>query len=420
MLKHLNRCLFGIVFIVFGVVFELHYLVVGQAVYGDGRMYYSYARATAIKGSLDIKEELYHRWSPESNNAAIPHEILGEKFDYPHQTVGPILFWSPLIKIGQEIANTLNLLGANIRTHGYSDFYQQIVGLSTVLIFSVAVYILFNRLVKNYDTQLVAVAILFFCLTTNLFYYSSIDVLNTHVFSFVLSTLILIRLFDKKELGVLVGFLLGMLVANRTNDIIIFLPLLIYKVFSNFSMDQLVKLAGGFIAGVLPQIAVWLVQFRSPLPPVLGNTWWNLTPQVWVSNIWSIFTGFPQGLLFSSPIVIGSILTFKFNKTNLLLLIGILLQLLVISSWYAPFGGESYGVRFLISSYPILIFWLAEFLNKHKFSGFAVVVIGLVLTVVNFTNILIFMLNHTGHNQTGLDPETHFRLNRLLEILRFR
>ena len=168
-----------------------------------------------------------------------------------------------------------------------------------------------------------------------------------------------------------------------------------------------------FLPALSPQLAVWWIQFRSLLPPVIGSTWWFLIPEKLVSNLDIVLFSFPNGLLFSSPIALFSILTEEYNKTNMLLLAGVILQCIIITSWYSPLGGESYGVRFLISCYPILITWFAIFIDKYEFSRSIIFPLMLTLTIFNFANILYFMLNFTGQNGTGLDQET---LNRLMKF----
>ena len=228
------------------IVYLVHFLVVGQAVYGDGRMYYSYARAMAIRNSLDISQELNHRWTSESNNDLVPHVEEQYSFDYPHQTVGPILFWSLVLKVVNFVVIGFNSVGAKMLIHVYSDLYHYTVGFATILAFTLSNYLLYLNLIKKVKPIFAIYAIIFFCFTTNLFYYSSIDLLNTHAFSYILSVLILIRFLNKTSLGVLDGLLFGMLISNRTNDAVIYFPFLLSLILRDFFLEMCYILCVGF------------------------------------------------------------------------------------------------------------------------------------------------------------------------------
>ncbi len=105
---------------------------------GDGHMLYLIAQSTAL--DLD--------WNFNNNLAAFgdpwgqPINATGRK-EIPHP-VGPALLWTPLIWIahaGASVANTV--AGASIPTHGYTEWHQRFVFLSSLAAAFLAV--LFGR-----------------------------------------------------------------------------------------------------------------------------------------------------------------------------------------------------------------------------------------------------------------------------------
>ena len=161
--------------------FLLHYLVVGQATYGDGRFYYSYARSLAVDGNRDIQDELGHVWSPSFNNS-YKSDISLPKQPYPVQFLGPSLIWVLPLSLVHQSLRLFNHFGANFSTTGYSDIYQMSLGLFSTLLSSLALtFCLRSQKQPNLKTISVTLA---FLLGTNLIYYLGLDTFNTHFLFF--------------------------------------------------------------------------------------------------------------------------------------------------------------------------------------------------------------------------------------------
>ncbi|HEY5944553.1 MAG TPA: hypothetical protein VIV40_03640 [Kofleriaceae bacterium] len=95
---------------------------------GDGHMMYLMARSTALDLDWDFENDLRdfgdpwaQRRNPTTERKEIPHPI------------GPPLIWTPLIWIAHAGSAVANLFGADIPRHGYTEFDQRFVFLSSVL-----------------------------------------------------------------------------------------------------------------------------------------------------------------------------------------------------------------------------------------------------------------------------------------------
>lgn len=369
--------------IISSFVFLAHYLVIGQAVYGDGRFYYSYARSLAIEGNLDIKDELTHIYSSQFNNTRTP--AIQKFTGYPVQSLGPALFWTPIIFLANIVARP-NGLTAN----GYSDIYQLSVGLFSILLSAVAFEKIGRFLLKKYKPLTVFFTLFLTWTATNLFFYTAIDTVNTHFFSFSLAAIALLEYLDNKKPSLLLtGILAGLAFQNRQMDIIYHLSFfLVYFSQKRKITDLLTYTAAGFIA-ILPQIYVWHLQFGSYLPPLTGAKFWQPDPVSFVNIIFNL----PNGLLFTAPImVIASLFLPSLFRNRYIkwASVSFLLTLIVLSFWFSPTGGASYGQRFLLVFFPLFSLSLAKVLSK--ISSLKVILFTLLLTALSLVHTFIFLL----------------------------
>lgn len=94
---------------------------------GDGHMLYLMARSTALDLDWNFDNDLAGFGDPWGQ----PRNRDGHK-QIPHP-VGPALIWTPLIWIAQVGAYVGNVFGADVPTHGYTNWHQRFVFLSSVL-----------------------------------------------------------------------------------------------------------------------------------------------------------------------------------------------------------------------------------------------------------------------------------------------
>lgn len=135
---------------------------------GDGHMLYLMARSTALDFDWNFDNDLHDFGDPwnQSRNRAGHKQI-------PHP-IGPALIWTPMIWTAQVGAYVGNIFGADIPTHGYTNWHQRFVFLSSVLAACGAV-LLGRRLAlqvfgSTWSATYAAIAIL---LGTSLTYYAT-------------------------------------------------------------------------------------------------------------------------------------------------------------------------------------------------------------------------------------------------------
>ena len=95
---------------------------------GDGHMMYLMARSTALDLDWDFKNDLGAFGDPWVQ----PINARTGRKENPHP-IGPALVWTPLVWIAQAGAAVANVFGAEIPGHGYTEWHQRFVFLSSVL-----------------------------------------------------------------------------------------------------------------------------------------------------------------------------------------------------------------------------------------------------------------------------------------------
>jgi len=364
------------------IVFLSHYFLIGQAVYGDGRFYYSYARSLALQGNLDIKDELTHSFSPQGNNSNVPDTT--EFTTYPVQSLGPALFWAPVLKIINSIAETINLAA-----NGYSDIYQISIGLFSILLTSAAFYFLGKLLLNRFKPSTAFFTLLLVWSGTNLFFYTAIDNINTHFFSFSLAVFTLYQYLGKKKPSLLLtGLLAGLAFQNRQPDVLFHIALFLAFLVKDRKLTSIFLYTLSGLTAVTPQILVWLFQFGSVFPPMASQSFWRFTPLTFLSIIFDL----PQGLLYTAPIMLLAIVAMPLITKDRYLKFGAIsfvATLVITSFWWSPLGGASYGPRFLIIFYPLLSISLATLIEK--LTTRKLLILTPLFILINLTHILHFL-----------------------------
>jgi len=351
------RIFSSIFLIISSLIFLAHYILIGQAVYGDGRFYYSYGRSLALQGNLDVSDELTHVFSPKDNNQSTKSESTSQ--DYPVQSIGPALVWSPILFIAHQIA-----LITNLPANGYSDIYQITTGLFSILFTALAFHRLGLTLLKKHRPEVVFVTLILLWAGTNLFFYTALDNINTHFLSFSLAALSLSTYLGKKTPSFfLMGLIAGLAFTNRQMDLLFHAALLGSIIVKTKKISSIIQFSFAFVVGSLPQLFVWYTQRGSFLPPMAGSGFWNLN----LTSIWDIFFNLPRGLLFTAPVMLLALLNLpKFTDTILYKFsaISFIVFLIINSFWWSPLGGAAYGPRFLIVFYPFLSLSLADLISR--------------------------------------------------------
>ncbi|MFA4876914.1 MAG: glycosyltransferase family 39 protein [Methanoregula sp.] len=173
------------------------------------------------------------------------------------------------------------------------------------------------------------------------------------------------------------GILAGLFLFNRPPDAVLLLPILGYVLFLHRNRLHYFLAAG--IAGGLPFLCYNYFIFGNVFGGYIKNiALFHLDWQFW-TNFLALLISPNRGLLVYSPVLILAIIGFflldmiKNRKIALLLKwFGpvILLDVLVYCFFYDWMGGYSFGPRFLTGLLPVLVLYLAVFLEFFKNSKF--------------------------------------------------
>ncbi|MBI3577692.1 glycosyltransferase family 39 protein [Candidatus Gottesmanbacteria bacterium] len=340
-----SRRWFLIIFLVYLLGFFAHALYLKKTVYGDGVFYYSWLRSLVVDHNINFTNEYeyFHINQPMTATG-----LLANKY-----AIGPALFWAaPFLVTHTVVGGT-----------GYELPYQLHVGATSVF-FALFGLALLYRLLRQFFKEIPALfTTLTIAFATNLFFYGSLDTVNSHALSFFAATLYLTFLVQKKRNWVAIGLSLGLLGIIRTQDLLYAVLLVPFAVHRGLFLFII-----GLFVGFLPQIISWQALYGTfwASPYITGGESFNLLRP----HVLSVLFSTKSGLFLYAPILLlGTIgLFFWKNKLRQWVLAVIILELFVVSTWSTWWQGASYGGRMFVSSLPLFAFgiaWVFEWLSRR-------------------------------------------------------
>lgn len=374
------------------LVFLAHTAVTQTAIFADGRFYFALTRSLVKDFDLNLINE-YHTLGVEpllnSRGLAINK--------YPP---GVSLFWLPLFGVTDALIRTANLLlGADISTDGFSLPYQTAVAATSAGLGVLGLYLVYSFLQKFFSQRISFLTAFTLLLTTNLFFYIAVEPINSHAVSFFAASLFVFYFLKKwspkmNSSDFLLGLIGGVAALVRTQDVLIMLlPAAAWSKRPQ-KIKRTVLLGLGFLTGFLPQIGLWKLFFNTFWKsPFLDEGFNFFRPQVL-----HVLLNPQNGLFLLTPVTLISLIgLFLFRKKNrqlfYLALAYFLLQLYLVSSWRGYAQGGSFSIRMLISTYPLLAFGLAAFLERAKTVlgwGKTAALVG-VFSIINFGLIFAYL-----------------------------
>lgn len=375
-----NKVLFITVFIIATLLFLAHFWIVGKAVYGDGRYYYSYLPAVFINHTLDFSKIYPHFDIPKWQ--LTPEHIPANKYSF-----GPALFWSLPYIFSYGISFLFQAKDP------FAIYLQIPVGLWTVALAVVGLYFLWRGLLFLFSKKTATITSISIFFATNILFYGSVDVLNSHAITFFLSSLLLYLWLKKPSIitEILQGVCIGLLMLTRLQEaVFLILPL------STLFLQKRKSIFFTFfsaVAAFLPQIfiwhGIWGTWFQSPY--LRAETFDFLHPQ-----ILGVLLSDANGLVMWTPIISFAIVgLFLFVKKNITqgvpLLLIFLSELYIIASWSTWWQGASFSGRMFVSSAPIFAIGLGYLFEKHAFKKLRYILVGL-FSLLNILLIFYFLL----------------------------
>jgi hypothetical protein len=371
-----------------------------KLIWSDSEGYYQYLPAIFSGG--DLKHLNYGVPLENGNNLNIFH-------------IGVAILEAPFYLIADFFA-----LIFGYERDGRSDIYMFFLGIGAAFYLSAGMYFMQRFLSYFFDWKTVIMALLLSFFGTNLYYYSTIEVGMSHVYSFFLFSVFLFlikRFHDKLNLStaLLVGLVAGLIIVIRPNNGIIILALIFYGVSS--------------LKGGLQKIIWWLKKFKLVLvmlSAVLFVAFFQMLYWHHVSGKWILFSYGQLGqqffwtkalmgkVLFSpqngffiyAPIMLFSIVGLiwggiKGNRNYFLHLFIWILAWYIFASWWCWWFGGAYGHRAFIEYFVLLIPGLAWFLQqmfKKRWTSFAFLSVAIVLVFINLRMTFLYASPWDGPN----------------------
>lgn len=450
MKKTINKYKYYLLFSLLTFVFLCHFTIVGQAVYGDGIHYYAYTRSLVKDHDINFLNERQHHYNHQNNNALFYdsyEDIRGKTKTgltpnkYP---IGAPLLWLPVFIVLDAIANVIHFFNNTFPNNGYSDIYQIGIGVFNIAIIVISSKLLFELLKKIFPNAISIITVLTMLFGSNLFYYGSIDVINSHASSFLFSVLFVSRWWNSissrtKKQWLILGLLIGALAAIRTQDII-FLTIIVLEMLLSVvkSVKTKKKLAVkkliinniymiiGIVVVFIPQILVWKILYGSFFvsPYIQNGEGFTFTNPQLLGVLFSL----KNGLFLWTPIYIfcfiGLFFFWKTKKTiTKVFVVFPLLQLYLISSWSGWSQGESFGIRMILSTLPFMSIGFASLLSviKNRIGLKGIILFSGIIILLNFIAIIYFLAfsqHDTFDRTTNTQEEGIRRIQKVINLIR--
>lgn len=390
------------------IIYVLGVLKVQSFFWGDSLYYYAYTRSIVLDHDIDFSNQAYHPILGFPNEPEVSPKTgqVINKF-----SPGTSLFWIPGLVVGQLVSGVGNVMGYNtLFVDGAGVVPQFFIAVSALLFGVLGLWFVYKTLLDWFSKKIAVLSVVALFFTTQLFYYVTMDPVNSHSISFLISagllwqfSMILKTNITWKKV-IPMGITAGLLILVRNQDIVVVLPILIalllVKKESMLEKLNWLTLFGGSAFLIMSlQIYTTLILFGILGSPYVigGEQFYWFRPDF----LRVLFT-LENGLFFFAPILVLAVFgLFKMlqnqmvkkpkeqilkNPKFVLPFVGILtffLQLYVVASWGREITGGPYGSRMFVSVLPALSIGLATCIvflqkkleNKQFWLSYAVVIL---------------------------------------------
>lgn len=377
-------------FLLLGIFFVLalagRLIVTKSVIGGDAVNYYSTVHAFVMSHKLDLKAELEHYYNERSgftgnrklSGPPHPSSTGLVPINYP---IGLALMLVPFFFLGHLVTLALSPFIPGLSPDGYGPVYQLLTGLGSMLYAFLGLFAIYRFGRKRYAETSVLLAVMLTCLGTPLVYYMTMEPLLSHTMSvFSISVFLAVWYSNRNDMKlqhwVILGLLGGLAGITRYQDGLIIVIPPVYALVSFIKTRQWknLQIPGGLVY-VLIFAAVYSLQLivnkidygsfftTSYASNKEGFIYWA-NPKI----LFSLFSPY-CGLLTRSPVVlfsfIGLYYLFKKDMTAAILLAGFFLaQLYLVSSWWIPYQGDTFGNRMLLNCVFIFAVGMMEFFDR--------------------------------------------------------
>ncbi len=347
---------------------------------GDGHMLYLMARSTALDHDWDFKNDLKDFGDPwrQQTNA-----VTG-RVEIPHP-IGPPLLWTPLIWIAHAGSAVANAVGANIPRHGYTEWDQRFVFLSSALAAIFAVLLgrkLATKLIRpGWTPTYAAIAVLF---GTSITYYATYMPSYGHALdaatcaAFLAYWALTIGRTDWRR-WIVLGVLLGVAMLIRVQDIAFGVVIVVEVAGAiigdlrrraiDWRMRALILLGGGALTLAValvvftPQLVYWQIIYGDWRALPQGSRYTRLGSPMVLELLYAPRNGWLSTHPIAYLSVIGLVLVpRRARMISIAFVLVVALQVYLNSSIFDWWAMASFGQRRMCSVTIILVFGLTALL----------------------------------------------------------
>jgi hypothetical protein len=359
----------------------------------DGKYYYQYLVSGFYDGDFDFTNN-YRTPKYDWMHLKIDHYELKDQVNPITKrptnlfTLGQSILWTPFFLITRISGFGLRLLGFQVDTNPWGKFFQYSIMYSAVIYTLITLFLLYRLLNRYFDKTPSIYATWLILFSTNLLYYVVFESSMSHVydlFTYVLFIFLFIKAIESPSIAIYVflaiaGALHILVRTQNVVTIILFSALLFVIPLTMQRKLPSLKLTGIYLGmlllGLLPIPLLNTYLFGNPFTIPQGTGFLDLKNP----KIFEVLFSLRNGLFSTHPslfIAFFSFLVFLFYATKtmdrketfffLAMLIGFILQVYINSTTSDWWGGESFGQRRLISSFPLFTFgfaYLTQYLQK--------------------------------------------------------
>lgn len=336
-------------------------------IWSDAEGYYTY-----LPGLFILKD--YHKLP-----AGSMWPYYNEQGEFVNKySCGVAYFELPFFFIGRFISK---LKGTDPNDY-FHPVYSKAIAFGGILIAFLGLLLLYKTLIRDHPEKVVYWTLLSVFFGTNLFHYATKEMGMSHVYSFFLFAAFLFHLpkfFKTPNLihSILLGGIMGWIFLIRPTNLIIFLLLPLYNVYSLTSLKQRIRF---FIEHFKTMIYIGLAAFLMLIPQLMywkemtgkwiyysyteeGFTFWNKP------KIMAVLFDVQNGLILYSPMVLLMLIAIiigwkvkKYHAPAILLIFSIATYL--FASWWAWWFGGAFGHRCYVEFYALLAIPLAGLISR--------------------------------------------------------
>jgi len=379
----------------------------------DVLSYYAYIPATFIYKDLsfsftggDFEKYKFKFWlfKTKDNKIAIM------------TTMGLSILWLPFFLIAHILAPILGF-----EADGYSPPYKFALLISSLFYLLIGLLFLKKVLDKYFKPVITSITIILIVLGTNLLYYTTIEATVSHSYSFSLICIFIyvtISWHRKPHVAnsVVVGLLAGLITLIRPSNILVLIIFILWKISSFKELRErvllFIRLYYLVLIMMISFLIVWIPQFiywKYISGSFLFNTYGANDAGFFFGNpqVFHTLFSYRKGWLVYTPLMIFALIgIFMVNKyiprARLSIVVFVLLNIYIISSWWCWWYGGSFGQRPFVDHYGIYALGIAAFIKwtiqkQHliKFISFAIIVmfvfLNLFQTVQYFNGAIHYM-----------------------------